>query len=209
MAIIHIGSVGDPFRDEAAVRRALAVLSRAEAMGLLPADFAVERLDWPTMEKVLKAVAAAGIGRDALAHLRRPRGATGGARVAAVLADVETALEDSPSPKHEWAAMEEVFGLERLAEMVEVSPVSARRYRAGQRPTPDDVAARLHFLAQVVGDLAGAYNAAGIRRWWERPRTALEGRAPAATLRRGWKPDDPAPRRVRELARALTSFSAT
>jgi hypothetical protein len=71
------------------------------------------------------------------------------------------------------------------------------------------VAARLHFLASVVGDLAGAYNDFGIRRWFERPRTALEGRAPAALLSGPWSPDDVEPQRVRELAASLVASPVT
>jgi hypothetical protein len=43
------------------------------------------------------------------------------------------------------------------------------------------VAERLHWLAMVVADLAGSYNALGIRRWFERPRALLGG---AARVRR-------------------------
>ena len=35
------------------------------------------------------------------------------------------------------------------------------------------IAGRLHFLATVVGDLAGAYNEIGIRRWFERRGAAI------------------------------------
>jgi hypothetical protein len=71
------------------------------------------------------------------------------------------------------------------------------------------VAARLHFLANVVGDLAGAYNEMGIRRWFERPRTLLGGRSPAQLLTDGWTPEDPRAKKVRDLARSLTGSPAT
>ena len=87
--------------------------------------------------------------------------------------------------------------------------MSVRRYRAGARETPDDVVARLHTLALMVGDLAGAYNDAGIRRWFVRPRTLLRNRAPADILTSGWQPEDPGPRQVRDLATALTASPAT
>ena len=66
----------------------------------------------------------------------------------------------------------------------------------------------MHFLALAVGDLAGAYNDIGIRRWFERKRTVLEGRAPAAVLRGKWQPEDPGPLQVRDLARALVASAA-
>jgi hypothetical protein len=71
------------------------------------------------------------------------------------------------------------------------------------------VAARLHLLALVVGDLAGSYNALGIRRWFARKRTQLGDQAPAALLEGDWDPDDAGPRRVRDLARSLVTLSAT
>ena len=86
---------------------------------------------------------------------------------------------------------------------------SLKRYQSEERATPDPVAARLHFLALVVGDLAGSYNDVGIRRWFHRKRTLLDGRSPAALLKGEWDPDDDGPARVRQLARDLVSLSAT
>lgn len=68
--------------------------------------------------------------------------------------------------------------------------------------------ASMHWLALVVGDLAGAYNDIGIRRWFDRKRTQLGGRAPAQLLRQGWRPDHAGPRRIRDLAHALTGAVA-
>jgi hypothetical protein len=102
-----------------------------------------------------------------------------------------------------------VFPIEDLAALLGISLSSLKRYQQGDRDTPDDVAARLHFLALVVGDLAGSYNDIGIRRWFQRKRTQLDGRAPAAILDGNWDPDDPGPQRVRELARSLVTLTAT
>ena len=96
-----------------------------------------------------------------------------------------------------------------LARLVGVSVVSVRRYASGNRPTPDEVAARLHFLALVVGDLAGAYNDIGIRRWFDRVRTRLGNKTPAQLLARKWQPEDPGPQQVRQLAHALVASPAT
>jgi hypothetical protein len=93
--------------------------------------------------------------------------------------------------------------------LLTVSVSSLKRYQSGERDTPDDVAARLHFLALVVGDLAGSYNEIGVRRWFHRKRTLLDGRTPASFLKRDWDPDDDGPSRVRQLARALVTMSAT
>jgi hypothetical protein len=54
----------------------------------------------------------------------------------------------------------------------------------------------VHLLAVLIGDLAGAYNGVEIRRWFERPRTLLDGKAPQELLRGEWDPEDPGRRRV-------------
>lgn len=102
-----------------------------------------------------------------------------------------------------------LLGSDLLARLIGVSAVSIRRYAAGTRPTPDEVAARLHFLALVVGDLAGAYNDIGIRRWFDRMRTLLGNKTPAQLLTRKWRPEDPGPQQVRQLAHALVASPAT
>lgn len=87
--------------------------------------------------------------------------------------------------------------------MVGISTSSLTRYRAGERATPDLVAARLHVVAMIVSDLIGSYNDFGIRRWFQRPRKALDGKSPKEVLSRGWTPEDRDVRRVRDLARML------
>lgn len=118
-------------------------------------------------------------------------------------------IEESPLPDTEWPRLLEVLGRDLLAALLGVSASSVARYERGERRTPDEVAARLHVLALVVGDLAGAYNALGIRRWFERPRTALDGRRPADLLAGDWQPDDEGATRVRALAAALVDSPAT
>ncbi|HXM43815.1 MAG TPA: hypothetical protein VN924_21460 [Bryobacteraceae bacterium] len=60
-----------------------------------------------------------------------------------------------------------------------------------------------------MGDLSGAYNEIGIRQWLERKRAQLDGRTPLDRLKANWKPDQPGPRSVQDLARALTASPAT
>jgi transcriptional regulator with XRE-family HTH domain len=110
---------------------------------------------------------------------------------------------------HEWPSVSRVLDPETLAGLLNISASSLRRYLSGERETPDDVAARLHHVALIVGDLGGAYNEVGVRRWFERKRSALGGRNPAALLGGNWSPEDQGPRRVRELAASLVSLSAT
>ncbi|MBV9268011.1 MAG: hypothetical protein JO061_17715, partial [Acidobacteriaceae bacterium] len=58
-------------------------------------------------------------------------------------------------------------------------------------------------------DLAGAYNDIGIRQWFERKRAQLDGHAPLDWLKGRWKPAQPGPRQVQDLARALVASPAT
>lgn len=120
----------------------------------------------------------------------------------------EDALSATPSAS-EWPALQRVLGVDLLARLLGISTVSLRRYLSGARRIPGDVAARLHALALIAGDLAGAYNDAGIRRWFTKPRTVLGNRAPVDVLTSGWQPEDPEPRQVRGLANALTASPAT
>jgi hypothetical protein len=123
--------------------------------------------------------------------------------------DLLDALEESPVPRMEWKGLERVLGADLLGNLIGVSPSSLRRYAIGARDTPDDIAARLHFLALVVGDLSGSYNEIGVRRWFERRRTQLGGKTPAELLQDGWDPQDEGPDKVRKLAAALLGAPAT
>ena len=129
--------------------------------------------------------------------------------MAPVLEEGQGALCESPMPAAQWPALQEVLGTEMLATLVGISASSVRRYLAGARATPDAVVVRLHFLALVVSDLAGAYNDIGVRRWFGRARKRLGGSSPAQLLDGGWWPDDDGPNRVRELAASLADSPVT
>jgi hypothetical protein len=206
MAKLQIRSVEPPLDDPEATDAAVDVLKAMEAMGLLPRD--VEELTMDVMRSVAASAAEAGIGAAAAASLRSRTRLTS-SHVAAVLRELELALAGSPAPAFEWPAMVELFGVERLAELVGISVASLRRYAADQRPTPDVVAARLHLLARVVAELRGAYSEVGVRRWFERTRSALGGRPPEAILSGDWDPDGPHAERVLALARSLSASPAT
>ena len=86
--------------------------------------------------------------------------------------------------------------------------MSLRRYVSGSREVPDRIAARIHWLALLVSDLAGAYNELGIRRWFDRPRDSLGGRSPRQALGIDWDPAGPDAQLVRSLAAALAGAGA-
>jgi hypothetical protein len=125
------------------------------------------------------------------------------------LEQANAALEDSPLPDKEWKRMLAILEPALLTAVLNVSSSSVGRYAARLRATPDDVAARLHYVAMVVADLLGGYNELGVRRWFARKRKALAGKSPLAVLRGAWDPDDEGPERVRALARSLTGSPAT
>jgi hypothetical protein len=191
----------DPIDDPHVVYQATRVLALLDAMGLLELDAPIAKLDLGHLRKAANAAAQAGIGRDVLPLLSTSHPTAG--QLGLLVEQLAEALEDSPSPASETGEMSAVFGWQELARLVSASQISLRRYAAGQRDAPDAVAARMHWLAKVVGELRGAYNDAGIRRWFERPRAQLDGRPPRALLRDGWSPDDADVERVRQLAAAL------
>ena len=205
---IQIRSVAEPFdsADPDASREGIEALLLAEAMGLLGEE-GVERLDLAAIRRVAQGASEAGIGALPTAALAA-RSLTPH-DLHAALRTLREALEDSPAPAQEWAALVPLFGVEDLARLVTVSPASLRRYASRSRPTPDTVAARLHFLARVVAELKGAYNEIGVRRWFQRKRTALRGKSPAQILNGDWGPEDRGPGRVLDLARSLASSPAT
>jgi uncharacterized protein (DUF2384 family) len=176
-------------------------------MGILDRDD-VTTSDAASVQRLIQHAHKAGIARMPAAVLNTLEPPTQ-AELASLLTLLIAALERSPVPTHEWPSLSRVFEPDQLAGLLGVSLSSLRRYQSGARQTPDEVAERLHFLALVVADLAGAYNDIGIRRWFERPRTLLRGKRPADVLAGGWDPEDPRPQEVRQLAQSLVAISAT
>jgi len=203
--MIQIESARAPFTSPRLAFQAMTALGRADAMGLLPADEHIHTLDLISFRKAVRHILRAGIARNIQLDLTD----ASGSNLERTLEHLNMALEESPVPEFEWNRLAEVLGLELLGRLLGISATSIRRYRANARTTPDDVAERLHFLSLVVGDLAGAYNEIGMRQWFERKRSQLDGRTPLDFLKGRWKPAQPGPRRVQDLARALVASPAT
>ncbi len=198
--MIHIDSVVAPLNRPGLLGPAVGLVRRALALGLLRDRAVVDRLDLDLLRGIARAASAEGIGHDAaLDLLSRPTPA----RLGPAIGRLDEALRASPLPRREFQQLLEVFEIDQLAALVGTSVVSLRRYMAGSRAVPDEVAARAHWLALVAADLAGAYNSIGIRRWFERPRSQLDGRAPRGVLSGPWQPDDPVVEHARVLAAAL------
>lgn len=203
MSKIRSVSVIEPPTDTGLARLAFEAVRRAEAMGLI--EGGSTRADVATIKQLAARLRKAGIASSA-ADLIHNVETPSRQDLAALLSTIVDALEASPAPAYEWKGLARVFPPEDLAALLQVSASSLKRYQAAERDTPDTIAARLHFLALVVGDLAGSYNDIGIRRWFQRKRSQLNGRPPAALLTPDWDPDDDGPRRVRQLARELVTL---
>jgi hypothetical protein len=205
--MLRIGSVGEPFTIPRLVVKGVAALARADAMGLLDERDQGLALDATVFDRLSARLRKAGIGGAVVptltASTREP------VLFEKCLDQLNDALEASPVPSTEWTRLLRLLDREMLARLLGISGASVRRYAKTARATPDDVAARLHWLALIVGDLAGAYNEIGIRQWFGRKRSQLGGRAPAQLLSGRWKPDDGGPQQVRTLATALKGSPAT
>lgn len=208
MATIRIEAADAPFRALDLAHKAVAVISTADAMGLLE-GLEIHHLDLASLRELVRRISDAGIGSEVQAALSTPGEELDPETLRRLLDRLAIAIEDSPSPEHELPALGRLFDEKPLAQLLGISAGSLYRYRSGARDVPDEVAARAHFLATVVGELAGAYNDFGIRRWFERKRSLLRGKSPSDLLTGDWDPDDSGPRRVRELARSLGASAAT
>jgi uncharacterized protein (DUF2384 family) len=190
-----------PLVGGAAVVPVIELVRVAHAMGLEPEPLP-PRLDLVLVRRIATAAAHVGIGRDAAIALRTdPLPMT---RVPALVSQLTESLRASPLPRQELERLTATLDLDTIGRIVGASPMSLRRYLAGSRETPDDVAARIHWLALTTHDLLGAYNAIGVRRWFERPRSTLGDRRPLDILTDDWDPDDAAVMAIRALASALT-----
>lgn len=200
--------------DDPALHAAVGRLSYlAAAVGLIDDSDAVELGDWRPSSTVraaapaLIALGQAGIAVEPMARMLDASPAAGAA--SQLVNAVREVIEHNPLPDYEWPAVRAVLDDETLAQLLGISTQSIRRYGNGERAVPDEVAARLHFVALVNGDLIGSYNERGIRRWWRRPRAALDGRSPLDALVGGWDPDrTPAAAQIRRLAAGLAGAGA-
>jgi hypothetical protein len=167
-----------------------------------------ERPDLTILQEVLQRLTEAGVAQSFIVRLRGID-ASDSSQTGDLVQGVLDALRGSPLTEYEWPALTKIFGAEELARILRISESSLNRYANGSRATPDRIAERLHFIALIVGDLRGAYNDVGVRRWFHRRRTTLDGRAPIELLGDDWMPDEEGAGTVRDLAHSLLFASAT
>jgi len=206
MKDIHFDSISAPFSNSGAAALAVRVIAFASTTGLLE-NVNVHALDMPTWTVVLKCLRALGIG-SIQGHTALGRREQHGQRLSREIGLIYDAIEASPMPAAEWASMRELLKDDLLERLLNVSRQSILRYASGQRVTPAKVADRLHAVALIASDLAGSYNEFGIRRWFDRPRAQLAGKAPADILAGDWVAHARMPHKVRELAGTLVGAQA-
>ena len=202
MSEFRIESISDPFDEPGSAATALQLFARAETMGLIPETLARQNaitIDRVTVQRLLKRLREAGMASTP--SVRLP--AASPEEIGVVLERALEALDASPYPPGEWDALREIVGDRLLARMLRISESSIRRYTTGGRRTPDEIAWRLHAIGGIVSSLRGSYNEYGVRRWFDRPRTALDGRTPADVVAEARSEDDSGFRRVVELAEEL------
>ncbi len=203
---VQTRSEDDPFSDPESNLLGFEILTKAEAMGIVGGG-AVLRLDGAAWKDALERIRRAGVGRRL--RWEAPEGGHARDHFVGQLKRLSEALEESPVPATEGPKLNAMLGRDLLARLLGISVVSLRRYLSGARKMPDRVAARLHFLAFVASYVAGGFTDEGVRLWFDRPRYLLDGATAAELLVGDWQPEDPGPRRVRELARWLDSSPAT
>ena len=209
---LQIESIEAPlFASGEATTLALGLVARAQTMGFLPpreghrVELNRDFLD--ELAELLRSQGVAALATGSLQRATRVEPPDEQEIIAALRSTLE-AVDASPRPQAEWAPTRDVVGDELLARLLRISVSSLRRYASADRRTPDEVAWRLHLVARLLAALIGSYNAYGIRRWFERPRKALDDATPTQALAQADSEDDERLRRVVRLADELTGAAA-
>lgn len=192
MMTIQLGSESQALPLDGA-RAGVLATRLAELMGVF------RRPDGARIDRGLVGSAIAAAARAGLAEQVAARGDAAEPGEETTLAFLD-ALQHSPRPADEIANLAAIFGYASLELLVGSSEPSLRRYAAESRATPDGVAERVHFVAQLVAIVRGSFNEFGIRRWFDRPHPALDGRAPASLLGGEFDPSDAGPRATLDAA---------
>ena len=210
MVELQIESIERPLLESPqAVSLALSLVARAQTMGFLPLREGRVELDRRFLEDLAELLRRRGVASRATASLARAmQEPLNEVELIDALRATLDAVDASPHPEGEWAPARELLGDELLARLLRVSASSLRRYAAGNRRTPDEVAWRLHLVARLLAALVGSYNDYGMRRWFERRRSALDGATPAELLERAKTEDDERLEAVLALAEQLTGAGA-
>ena len=208
---LQIESIAAPLLESPeAASLVLSLVARAQTMGFLPLREGRVELDREFLGELAELLRRRGVASRAtasLAHAMQAEPLNAAELIDALRATLD-AVDASPHPEGEWAPARELLGDQLLARLLRISASSLRRYADGDRRTPDEVAWRLHLVARLLAALVGSYNDYGIRRWFERSRSALDGVTPAELLEGAEAEDDERLERVLALAEQLTGAGA-
>jgi hypothetical protein len=197
MAQLQFEAIAPPLDHPGIGTLAARLLSYATTMGVYKAPARPVTLNYDLLLDAAKQVTAAtGTGSGVIVQLQE-RGADAPDRLHTLLGELYDRIAESPAPKIEWRPTEQLLGAALLSDLLNISTSSLTRYESGERPTPDEVADRLHFLALTLSDLVGAYNEFGVRRWFDRRRTLLHGRSPRQALVANWSSESAGAQAVR------------
>jgi uncharacterized protein (DUF2384 family) len=207
MGTFQVESIDAPFAaDQSLMEQALRLLLRAEFVGCLPEHGAI-RLGPDVVRAVGRCMHRSNLPSAHWWFVTGPAELST-SRWSEALTAMNDQIEMSPLPAGEWGPAIGTLGEDLLAKILGISTSSVRRYHAGNRHTPQDIAERLHFVALLLADLAGSYNEYGLRRWFTRPRTALDNRRPVDLLGEDFDPDGHDAQQLRDLAASLSGAGA-
>jgi hypothetical protein len=205
MRNIQVTSVVHPFDESPLGTRTAEVFRRADSMGLLHGP--IDELSATSLRSVAQQLSSFGLATDVAGRLRAADPSR--ADLTAYVDAASEALDQSPVPTAELTKLNALLGAELLAKLIHIGSASLLRYQKGERTTPDEIAARAHYLTKIVAHLEGTYNEFGVRRWFQRSRSRLEGQSPAESLAIAWSPNDSRARDVQALAESLEHLGAT
>lgn len=180
---------------------------RSAAIGLI----SPKELEQVSLDDIQNLVGRlAGLGIAVRANLQWQVSLERGALPQGYWHGVAQALDESPVPQAEWKSARDLFeDDELLTRLTGAARSSVVRYLKGDRSTPDTVAERLHAVMMLAADLQGTLNARGVRRWFTKKRSLLEGNSPLDLLGEDWSTDSEGYARVRQLADSDLNFQAT
>ena len=208
MSKIHKPSTDNPL-DKKVIIAALDFIIKAESMGLIEEPVDTLNLTLDVIISVAKKVVEEGLGRKIVIDPNRWYEYESN-DLCLKLKALSDVLEHSPTPDKEWTRVRMVISEKLLAEILHISEKSSRRYEQGERQASDEVHAKLHWIALLLGDLLGSYNELGARNWFLRARKSFNGKTPYQLLAgKDWKPDDEIPSKIKEFVKSLNGAMGT
>ena len=109
-----------------------------------------------------------------------------------------------------WDNVQDTLGFDLMATLVTgeedlgVARHKLAEYDVNPHDLPEEVVERFNFITKIMKHIAGSFNDYGMKRWFLRRRTQLQGISPAQVLTGDWKPNEEWPQKVLQLAETLS-----